>query len=325
MKKTFTLTAFVLAALSVCAQTESWTVYDENGLKPLYVANSEQGEMSVVEFSTDHVKGIHTSGPISSYPEAELVDGKLVPDYNNSWSGLKTQALSSDNSVAPFKWVQGYGNPVNIDKVAFVERETGGIPMGKFYAVWDDAYYSPDGANGLPTNGTYITFTPSVDGTMKISAWVNKGYREIFIVKESGMKALSFGTDIKISGYITDQNNDVEEGSPLYGYMKYQDPLPMKGTEGNDPYIIEGTKDFTAFVYLTFNVTADETYFVFNKSTQIGFSGYEFTPSGGTGIKDITASGQDDDNAPIYNLAGQRVNKDRKGILIQNGKKFINK
>ena len=32
-----------------------------------------------------------------------------------------------------------------------------------------------------------------------------------------------------------------------------------------------------------------------------------------------------DENAPVYNLAGQRVSKDTKGILIQNGRKFINK
>ncbi len=30
-----------------------------------------------------------------------------------------------------------------------------------------------------------------------------------------------------------------------------------------------------------------------------------------------------DENAPIYNLQGQRVGKDAKGILIQNGKKFV--
>ena len=30
-------------------------------------------------------------------------------------------------------------------------------------------------------------------------------------------------------------------------------------------------------------------------------------------------------NAPIYNLAGQRVGKDYKGVVIQNGKKFIKK
>ena len=30
-------------------------------------------------------------------------------------------------------------------------------------------------------------------------------------------------------------------------------------------------------------------------------------------------------NAPVYNISGQRVSKESKGILIQNGKKFINK
>lgn len=31
------------------------------------------------------------------------------------------------------------------------------------------------------------------------------------------------------------------------------------------------------------------------------------------------------ENAPMYNLAGQLVNKNFKGVVIQNGKKFINK
>lgn len=45
----------------------------------------------------------------------------------------------------------------------------------------------------------------------------------------------------------------------------------------------------------------------------------------GTGIGGITVNGEDNANAPVYNLAGQRVSKSTKGILIQNGKKFINK
>jgi len=39
-------------------------------------------------------------------------------------------------------------------------------------------------------------------------------------------------------------------------------------------------------------------------------------------INEINA-GKFDVNAPVYNLAGQRVNANAKGILIQNGKKFI--
>ena len=43
-----------------------------------------------------------------------------------------------------------------------------------------------------------------------------------------------------------------------------------------------------------------------------------------TGIDGITSNETVNENAPVYNLAGQRVSKDAKGILIQNGKKFIN-
>ena len=39
----------------------------------------------------------------------------------------------------------------------------------------------------------------------------------------------------------------------------------------------------------------------------------------GTGINSINA---DDVNAPIYNIAGQRVSKAQKGVFIQNGKKI---
>ena len=42
---------------------------------------------------------------------------------------------------------------------------------------------------------------------------------------------------------------------------------------------------------------------------------------GGTGINSVNAD--NNENAPIYNLAGQRVNKAQKGIFIQNGKKSI--
>lgn len=47
-------------------------------------------------------------------------------------------------------------------------------------------------------------------------------------------------------------------------------------------------------------------------------------PSTTTGIDDVTTVVNDKD-APVYNLAGQRVSKDYKGVVIQNGKKRINK
>ena len=42
------------------------------------------------------------------------------------------------------------------------------------------------------------------------------------------------------------------------------------------------------------------------------------------GIKNVQTI-EVNENTPIYNLAGQRVGKDYKGVVIQNGKKFIKK
>lgn len=43
-----------------------------------------------------------------------------------------------------------------------------------------------------------------------------------------------------------------------------------------------------------------------------------------TGINEVS-NGTVNEKAPIYNLAGQRVGKDYKGVVVQNGKKFIKK
>lgn len=49
---------------------------------------------------------------------------------------------------------------------------------------------------------------------------------------------------------------------------------------------------------------------------------YSFELSTGTGIKNVTTTVN---SSAIYNLAGQKVSEDYKGVVIQNGKKMINK
>ncbi len=66
---------------------------------------------------------------------------------------------------------------------------------------------------------------------------------------------------------------------------------------------------------------------VFRPVSDAAAKGLSFSIDGGeaTGISAITADGSIvvNDNAPMYNLAGQRVNDSYKGVVIQNGKKFI--
>jgi hypothetical protein len=42
---------------------------------------------------------------------------------------------------------------------------------------------------------------------------------------------------------------------------------------------------------------------------------------GGAGIETLKVANSN--NAPIYNLAGQKVNSNFKGIVLQNGKKMV--
>ncbi len=320
MKKIFTLVSAALCAVAASSQ-ETWTINNTDGtLKAEYVANSDANAMSVVSFATTNVNGTHTSGPVAGYNDGPLVDGKLEAKVDNTWGGIKAQALSADGSVAPFYYVQGKGNPVNLDKITWEEIVSDGEPTGNYRAKWDDSYYLPDGTAGLPKNGTYITLTTKADGKLRVAVWINKGSRDVYVAKASDAKALAFGTDITPSGYVQATNNDVEEGSPLYGYMLYQENIPMKGTEGTDAYVI-GAGNRPVWAYLNFNATANETYYIFCKNTQIGFGGFEFT-AGTSGISEIQTN-TINENAPIYNLAGQRIDKSAKGLVIQNGKKYM--
>ncbi len=70
-------------------------------------------------------------------------------------------------------------------------------------------------------------------------------------------------------------------------------------------------------------IMANKTYLLVNeasaaKGVKIAFGGDT------TGISDINAT-ETEANAPVYNLAGQRVGNGTKGLLIKNGRKFINK
>lgn len=318
MKKFFTLAAIACMAMSVNAQ-EVWTVNTPEGtLKAEYVPNADASAMSVVNFSTTNVTGTHTSGPIAGYKDAETTP--LEPIVDNTWGNMSKKDLSKDGSVAPIYYVQGKGNPVNLEKVTFEEVVTDGSPTGTYRAYWDNSYYAPDGSAGLPKNGTYVTLSSKVAGMMKVTVWINKGSRDVYVVKGSDAKALALGTEVIASGYINGQNNDVAEG-PLAGYPRFQDNIASKGAEGADAYVV-GAGNQAFWGYLTFIAQPNETYYIFNKNTQIGFGGFEFE-AGVTGISDVTVNAGVDANAPIYNLAGQRVGKDAKGILIQNGRKFI--
>ena len=49
---------------------------------------------------------------------------------------------------------------------------------------------------------------------MKVNVWINKGSRDVYVVKGSDAKALALGTEVIAAGYVNGANNDVADDSP---------------------------------------------------------------------------------------------------------------
>ena len=75
---------------------------------------------------------------------------------------------------------------------------------------------------------------------------------------------------------------------------------------------------------VTFSVAEGGTYYVLAAGTKMGFYGFKYVTGTSTGISDIQAPKSSKDGA-TFNLLGQKVANDAKGLVIKNGKKFINK
>lgn len=72
-----------------------------------------------------------------------------------------------------------------------------------------------------------------------------------------------------------------------------------------------------------YSVNIEPGIYCITQDSGIYFAYVKFVTGGDvSGISSITTNSVNAD-APVYNLAGQRVSKDAKGVLIQNGKKFV--
>ena len=95
-------------------------------------------------------------------------------------------------------------------------------------------------------------------------------------------------------------------GFPIYSGCTYQ--LNANGSKASGLGFVTSTEEITSIV-----LTSDNSSITLKGDSSTGI----------TSVK--TSTTESDEDAPIYNLAGQRVTKDYKGVLIQNGKKFMNK
>lgn len=170
----------------------------------------------------------------------------------------------------------------------------------------DFVAYTNGGANGTivdgaaPTGCVYIIKTAKA-GQVTVGVQLNTK-KSFHILDKNFAEVTGYTYNLPASAEATESQTLVDDGKG--GVM-----LPTDGAKSN------GT--------VTFNVVADGTYYVLATGTKMGFFGFKYTVA--DGINNIATETEANANAPIYNLAGQQVSKDFKGVCIQNGKKFINK
>lgn len=151
--------------------------------------------------------------------------------------------------------------------------------------------YKPETAN-LPQSGTYFMITPSKSGNI-LAFIVLNGSKNFYVCKKSTGECLpTSALTIKADG---DEATDVTL---------------------NDDFTVDEKTTGT----VEFAVEADETYYVFCTGSKLSFGGYIFTAGDSAGI---TAAKSVANNGAIYNIAGQKVSAQYKGITIKNGKKVI--
>lgn len=332
MKKFFTLISFAFVAVGVSAQTETYTAVSAAGLAPEFAAivdengnaTNETNGMSAVSFNTKSITGQAVGGanPANVYDNSSTTTDTHVDitaeGIVGSWNPV-TWASKNQGDIS-YYWISGSGVPyVTIAAEAIVSDgepvtyiDDNSVTQNKYRAAY--TYYTPDGVNGMPVTGLYYKFSASQAGTLKVGVWVNKGNRNVFVVDEATKRPVSR----RFEGYINGQNNP--DNTKKYLTSLQIDSIHTASGSTNDYIVGAGNQPF--FGYMTFDVEAGKTYWVLGDNWQIGFQGYEFIPGSSTDISETVAKSKDTD-APVYNLAGQRVGKEYKGVVVCSGRKYI--
>ena len=314
MKKLFTFAAMVAITMSASAQTES-AFLDAEALLGAAAATTPANVNAETEFcSTSNVtmkaawNDTYKIVSLTAEKDAAnkvIIDGVTydMPTGIQGQTNPKPSDLVSggQNSGAVFKF------DVKADGVLYV---FGKLTGNKSYYVWEGDVKN---AQGMPV--AYTMQAQPVSGGDPVG-YTLKGDDDGYYVIGNGYDN---GTAMATASWCVDVYKGLTWGADI-------NPTNTWGstwTAGN------------ALGVIAFPVYKDAaTYFVNACGSKITCNGFVFIPGttsignisfagAGTGINGITVDGADNANAPVYNLAGQRVSKDAKGILIQNGKKFI--
>ncbi len=281
------------------SSTDGYTIFDADVPGYLYAASKSSNHLKTQ--TENNVNSIWTitldasSGAASI--KAEGSANRNVMQYN---SGSSIFACYADASQSPVYLFEKVESPVEITissagQATFSSTKTYAIPEGlTAYVV--TAYSKTD------NNVTLTPLTSVIPANTGVVVKGNAGTYELTESSESENIATNY-----LKANVTPYNLPAEEvidGENYYNYTLAADGFKHSSGEG----ILKAGK---AYLQIPYNVPATDA------KLSLVFDGE------GTGINNVNAN--DNANNKIFNLSGQRVGASFKGLVIKNGKKYINK
>lgn len=205
------------------------------------------------------------------------------------------------------------------------------------------------GNTSAPTSGCVIQFDVKTDGYLAVIGKYSSN-KEYYVFDGSNPVAYSYAMDFSASGNESTPYFSFTVPADANGYINYSASDIDTYVNNKKMYWPEQIKYGTASAVkkngvgvIIFPVKAGKTYLVLAGGSKITTCGAVFSPSAITSVSlkasdasvseiaifnqtsgiNTVAVAEADANAPMYNLAGQVVSNDFKGIVIQNGKKFL--
>lgn len=233
-------------------------------------------------------------------------------------AGLNTDdcTVKFQKAIAPKN-----GNPSMSYKYYYEDKED---HSGTSARVSED-YWTPE-LKQMPLKGLYYEFETKAAGELLIGIRMNRETDQLYVFTKDDFAQLPTSA-LSIEGFVN--NNTVVWGTN----EKAMSTITMTSNHNYDHGKADIAEDYiegfptskAVFGYLKLNVEANKTYVMLSPKAQPAIFGFQFTAGGDTGVETIKTEKVWNANAPMYNLSGQQVDKSYKGIVIQNGRKFVNK
>ena len=245
-------------------------------------------------------------GAVTPTPEVQTVDN--IAAFKALSDGTTAQ-LKLNNAQVLYTWTSNKGNTSTYihDATGALLLHNSGLTLKENQTLNGEVTLKLTDHNGLPegektdkTNVDGLTITDGTPAKPKVITpdKASENLSELVQVEGVTIQSEKSGKYTNYYAHVGDQKIQLYNGFHLDAY-----------------------KDLSSFDGVQ-NQTVKGIVSLFKGQPQITIINIEKT----TGIDTVNQiDSAINDHAPMYNLAGQRVGKEYKGVVIQNGKKFINR